>query len=282
MLETVSEHKSFNGTVGYYRHQSTVNKCHMRLAVFVPDHSPGARLPMLTYLAGLACTEETFMTKAGAQRCAAECGLILVAPDTSPRGDDVPDDEDWDFGQGAGFYVDATEAPWNQHYKMYSYVTQELPEIIFANFPADPNRQGIFGHSMGGHGALIIALRKPQQYKSVSAFAPICAPMQCPWGQKAFSHYLGNEQEAWKQYDAVELIKTIMDANGRLPILIDQGLDDQFLETQLYPHLFEQAIANTNYRLTLRRHDDFDHSYFFISTFMEDHIRHHASCLIHP
>ncbi|MEE8119409.1 MAG: S-formylglutathione hydrolase [Gammaproteobacteria bacterium] len=280
MLEKISGYKSFGGTLGYYRHQSAINKCPMRFAIFIPHHSPRTRLPLLTYLAGLACTEETFMLKAGAQRHAAECGLILVAPDTSPRGEDVPDDRDWDFGQGAGFYVDATEAPWNQHYKMYSYVTQELTEIIFANFPADPNRQGIFGHSMGGHGALIIALRNPQQYKSVSAFAPICAPMQCPWGQKAFSHYLGNEQEAWKHYDATELIKTITDASDNLPILIDQGLDDQFLDTQLHPHLIEQAAANINYRLTLRRHDDYDHSYFFISTFMEDHIRHHVKNLV--
>ncbi len=275
-LETLSEHRCFGGVVGFYRHDAASTACPMRFSVFVPPQAAQGRVPVLYYLAGLTCTEETFMIKAGAQRVAAELGLALVAPDTSPRGVSLPGDSDsWDFGLGAGFYLDATVEPWSRHYRMYTYVTQELPALIEANFPVDPARQGIFGHSMGGHGALTIALKNPQRYRSISAFAPISAPKQCPWGQKAFSGYLGPDQGQWSQYDATELMAGVKDASSRPPILIDQGMADQFLQTQLHPHLFEEACRKVGYPLTLRRHEGYDHGYYFISTFMEDHLRHH-------
>ncbi len=218
------------------------------------------------------------MAKAGAQQFAAKHGIILVAPDTSPRGAGIPgEDETWDFGMGAGFYVDATEDPWRSHYRMYSYVTQELPQLITDQFPVDPTRQGISGHSMGGHGALICALKNPTQYRSVSAFAPIAAPMQCPWGQKAFSNYLGPDQATWRTYDASELVQT---TQLKFPILIDQGMADSFLTTQLMPDVFEAACARVGQPLTLRRQEHYDHSYYFISTFVEDHLRHHAEALL--
>jgi S-formylglutathione hydrolase len=253
----------------------------MRFAVFVPPVKGAGKIPVLTYLAGLTCTEETFMIKAGAQRVAAQLGLMLVAPDTSPRGEGVPDDPDgaYDFGLGAGFYLDATAAPWRRHYHMYDYVTRELPEAVFGAFPGDRARQGIFGHSMGGHGALTIGLKNPDRYRSISAFAPICHPMSCPWGRKAFSGYLGDDREAWRPYDAVELLRSSNGSRPENPILVDQGLADQFLEEQLHPHLLEQACRETDVALELRRHDDYDHGYYFISTFMEDHLRHHASIL---
>jgi S-formylglutathione hydrolase len=252
----------------------------MRFAVFTPPQAQKGRVPLLYYLAGLTCTEETFMIKAGAQRIAAELGLMLVAPDTSPRGVKIPGDSDnWDFGVGAGFYVDATQAPWSANYRMYSYVTQELPALIEGNFPADPERRGIFGHSMGGHGALVLALKNPGRYRSISAFAPIAAPKSCPWGQKAFSGYLGPDRGQWSAYDATELMSQVKDAAGRSPILIDQGLADQFLEQQLHPDLFEEACRKVGYPLTLRRQVGYDHSYYFISTFIEDHLRHHARTL---
>lgn len=279
-LETLSQHTCFGGSVGFYRHVSTVNSCTMKFAVFTPPQATHKKAPVLYYLAGLTCSEETFMIKAGAQRVAAELGLMLVAPDTSPRDVSLPgDNASWDFGVAAGFYVDATEQPWAQHYRMYSYVTQELPTLIGAHFAADMHAQGIFGHSMGGHGALTIGLKNPRQYRSISAFAPIAAPMQCPWGIKAFTGYLGADQSSWAQYDATALMTQLRNASAQTPILIDQGLSDQFLASQLHPHLFEVACAKAGQALTLRRHTGYDHGYYFISSFMEDHLRHHARIL---
>jgi S-formylglutathione hydrolase len=279
-IELLSQHTCFNGTVGFYRHQSSSNHCAMKFSVFTPPQAAAGNVPVLYYLAGLTCTEETFMIKAGAQRIAAELGLMLVAPDTSPRGVNLPgDSESWDFGVGAGFYVDATEQPWSQHYQMYSYVTRELPELIAANFAADRQRQGIFGHSMGGHGALTIGLKNPQQYKSISAFAPIAAPMHCPWGVKAFTGYLGADQATWAQYDATLLVANVTDAKARPTILIDQGLEDAFLPTQLHPHLFEGAARDAGYSVQIRQHAGYDHGYYFISTFIADHLQHHAALL---
>ena len=279
-FEVVSQHRCFNGTVGFYKHEAASTSCAMKFSVFTPPQAQAGKVPVLYYLAGLTCTEETFMIKAGAQRVAAELGIMLVAPDTSPRGVKLPGDSDsWDFGVGAGFYVDATVEPWSHHYRMYTYVTQELRALIEAQFPADPARTGIFGHSMGGHGALTIALRNPDRYRSVSAFAPIAAPRQCPWGQKAFSGYLGPDRGQWASHDATELVAGVKDAARRPPILIDQGLSDQFLQTQLHPHLFEEAAKKVGYPLQLRRHEGYDHGYYFISTFMQDHLVHHARSL---
>ncbi len=278
--ETLSTHRAFEGTVGFYKHQSTANNCPMKFAVFVPPQAAKAKVPVLYYLAGLTCTEETFMIKAGAQRIAAELGIMLIAPDTSPRGVPLPgDSESYDFGVGAGFYLDATAEPWSKHYRMYSYVTQELPAIIEANFPADEQRQGIFGHSMGGHGALSIGLKNPQRYRSISAFAPISAPKQCPWGQKALPRYLGPDSGQWDQYDSTEIMSKLTDAAQRPPILVDQGTADHFLESQLHPHLLEAAAKKVGYPLTVRRQPGYDHGYYFMSTFMEDHLRHHAKYL---
>jgi S-formylglutathione hydrolase len=266
--------------VGFYKHDAASTACPMKFSVFTPPQAQSGRVPVLYYLAGLTCTEETFMIKAGAQRIAAELGIMLVAPDTSPRGVKLPGDSDsWDFGVGAGFYVDATVEPWSRHYRMYTYVTQELRALVEAQFPADPARTGIFGHSMGGHGALTIALRNPDRYRSVSALAPIAAPKQCPWGQKAFSGYLGPDRGQWSTYDATELVAGVKEAAHRPQILIDQGLSDQFLQTQLHPHLFEEACKKVGYPLQLRRHEGYDHSYYFISTFMQDHLVHHARIL---
>lgn len=279
--ERLSRHGAFGGTVEFCRHAAEETGCDMRFAVFLPPQAERRRVPLLWYLAGLTCTEETFMIKAGAQRIAAELGIALVAPDTSPRNVPLPGDSDnWDFGVGAGFYVDATLAPWSRHYRMYSYVTRELPALIEANFPVDARRQGIFGHSMGGHGALTIALKNPGRYRSVSAFAPIAAPMQCPWGQKAFSGYLGVDREAWRAHDASELIRSLPSVDGRPLLLVDQGLADPFLGQQLLPERLEQACAEKGYPLTLRRHPGYDHGYYFISTFIEDHLRHHARALL--
>jgi S-formylglutathione hydrolase len=279
-VEIISEHHCFDGTVGFYRHPSAVNDCDMQFSVYQPPQAADGPVPVVTYLAGLTCTEETFMTKSGAQRIAAELGLMLVAPDTSPRGDGVPDDPDgaYDFGLGAGFYLNATEAPWNQYFRMYDYVTQELPGVLFANFPGDRDRQGITGHSMGGHGALTVGLRNPHIYKSISAFAPICSPINCPWGQKALGNYLGPDQSSWPEYDATELVNNL-DAIPEHKILIDQGLADQFLEQELHPHLFEAACREKGVALELRRHEGYDHGYYFISTFMEEHMRFHADIL---
>lgn len=276
-LRTLSEHACFGGVQGFYTHDSASVRGPMRLAVYRPPQAAAGPVPVLYYLAGLTCTEETFTIKAGAQRVAAELGLMLVAPDTSPRGAGVPgEDADWDLGTGAGFYVDATAAPWSTNYRMYSYVTRELPTVVAANFPAHRERQGIFGHSMGGHGALICALKNPRQYKSLSAFAPIGSPGQVPWGEKAFGAYLGPDRTQWAQWDATELVR-----RGPYPgpILIDQGLADQFLAKQLIPERFEEACRAAGQELELRRHAGYDHGYYFIATFMADHLRHHAAQL---
>lgn len=271
-----SAQASFGGTMGFYSHASRETKTEMRIGVYVPPHAPDARMPALYYLAGLTCTEETFAIKAGAQRLAAELGLLLVTLDTSPRGLDLPGDtESWDFGVGAGFYVDATQAPWANHYRLYSYVVHELPSVIEASFPVS-DRRGIFGHSMGGHGALVIAMRNPDRYRSVSAFAPICNPMAVPWGEKAFSRYLGPNRTTWAGYDASELMRTTPFPGD---ILVDQGEDDQFLVRELHPETLEAAAASAGQRLILRRHPRYDHSYWFIQTFVADHLTWHAERL---
>ncbi|MGB6055371.1 MAG: S-formylglutathione hydrolase [Burkholderiaceae bacterium] len=279
MMETLSQHRCFGGTQGFYRHESREIGLPMRFSVYQPPQAQHGPVPVLFYLAGLTCTEETFMIKAGAQRVAARHGIMLVAPDTSPRGAGIDGETDsWDFGAGAGFYVDATEAPWSAHYRMYSYVAHELRELVLAQFPARADRVGIFGHSMGGHGALTIALKNPKLYRSVSAFAPIAAPMQCPWGEKAFSGYLGADRDSWRQYDASELMQRLKAPFPR-GILIDQGTDDQFLEKQLLPERFEAACAAAGQPLTLRRQPGYDHGYYFISTFIEDHLDFHQRIL---
>jgi len=280
-VETLSEHAAFGGTVGFYRHASRANACEMQFSVFVPPQAAERQVPVVTYLAGLTCTEETFMIKAGAQRVAAELGLMLVAPDTSPRGEGVPDDPDgsWDFGLGAGFYLNATQSPWSTNYHMYDYVLDELPALLAERFEAmDPSRQGIFGHSMGGHGALTIGLKNPARYASISAFAPICSPVNCPWGQKALGHYLGSDQAGWETWDASLLAASVTDKPGH-SLLVDQGLDDQFLDAELHPHRLEEACQENGIELTLRRHAGYDHGYYFIATFMEDHLRHHSAIL---
>lgn len=276
-IETRAQHHCFGGRQGFYSHESKTCSGPMAFSVYVPPHGAGARLPVLYYLSGLTCNEEVFAIKAGAQRVAAELGLVLVAPDTSPRETGIKGATDeWDFGEGAGFYVDATVEPWSGRFRMYSYVTHELPAVIAEHFPVDPARAGIFGHSMGGHGALTIALKNRSLYRSVSAFAPIVAPTRVPWGEKALPRFLGDDREAWKRYDACELVAR-QTFDGR--ILVDQGLADQFLEDQLQPELFEQACEDAGQALELRRHPGYDHGYYFIQTFMEDHLRHHASAL---
>jgi S-formylglutathione hydrolase len=274
----VKDYRCFGGTLGFYSHSSEVCGVEMKFSVYLPPQATSQPVPILYFLSGLTCTEENFMMKAGAQRYAAEHGLMLVAPDTSPRNTGIPgENETWDFGSGAGFYVDAMVEPWSRHYQMYSYVTAELPNLIKEYFPANSDREGIFGHSMGGHGALICALKNGDRYQSVSAFSPIAAPMRCPWGQKALSNYLGSDQELWKAYDASELV---LKADYGLPILIDQGSTDTFLaEQQLLPEVFEQACQKVGQPLTLRMQPDYDHSYYFIASFVGDHIRHHASAL---
>lgn len=249
----------------------------MRFSVYQPPQAEQQRVPVLFFLAGLTCTEETFMIKAGAQHYAAEYGLMLVSMDTSPRQTGIAGETDaWDFGAGAGFYLDALLAPWSQYYRMESYITQELRNIIIQHFPADENRIGIFGHSMGGHGALTLALRHPETYRSVSAFAPICAPIRCPWGQKAFRNYLGENQQNWCQYDATALIEN---GHRATDLLIDQGLNDQFLAQQLYPEALEKACREADQKLTLHFHNGYDHSYYFISTFMDEHLKYHREQL---
>jgi S-formylglutathione hydrolase len=276
-LNLISEYKSFGGKVGFYSHPSSTCNGEMRFAVYQPPQATEKPVPVLYFLSGLTCTEENFMVKAGAQRYAAEYGLMLVTPDTSPRNTGiVGEDDEWDFGTGAGFYLDATQEPWRSHYQMYSYIIQELPALINTHFPTQPDKQGIFGHSMGGNGALVCALRNPHLYKSVSAFAPITAPTRCPWGQKTFSRYLGNNQQTWLAYDASELVKQV---RYHSPILIDQGTADKFLTEQLLPEVFEQACATVNQPLNLRYQAGYDHSYYFISSFIADHIRHHALTL---
>lgn len=275
-MNRVERHGSYGGRQEVWKHPSTTLGCEMRFGIYLPPAAvEGQRCPVLYWLAGLTCNEQTFITKAGAQEHAARHGFILVAPDTSPRGPGVPDEDSYDLGEGAGFYLNATQAPWARHYRMQDYVAQELPALIEQNFPATDVR-GIFGHSMGGHGALITALRNPGRYRSVSAFAPVVAPSQVPWGQKAFTAYLGADPSVWKEWDAVELIAT---AQERLPILVDQGETDEFLRKQLRPELLEQACAQAGHPLTLRRHAGYDHSYYFIASFMVDHFAHHAKAL---
>ena len=278
-VTTIAENRCFEGTQGVYSHESAACNGAMRFAVFQPPHAlAGEKVPVVTYLSGLTCTEENFTVKAGAQRIAAELGLMVVAPDTSPRGQDLPgEDESYDFGAGAGFYLDATQEPWSKAYNMYSYVTDELPGVLAQAFPqADLGRQGIFGHSMGGHGALTIHLKNPETYRTVSAFSPICAPMRCPWGEKAFGAYLGDDREAWRAYDASELVRKHPSA---ATLLIDQGAADNFLEEQLKPDLLVEACEAAGQHFELRMQPGYDHSYYFIQTFMADHLRHHAEIL---
>lgn len=276
-METASENRSHGGTQGVYRHASAATGTDMTFAVFVPDHVPGAKLPVLWYLSGLTCTHANVMEKGEYRAACAEHGVIFIAPDTSPRGDDVPDaDGEYDFGKGAGFYLDATQEPWSRHYRMRAYIEDELPALIAGRFPADMARQGITGHSMGGHGALTIALRNPARFRSVSAFAPICAPSQVPWGKKAFSRYLGNDHAGWAEYDTVALIES----GARLPdLLVDQGSADAFLAEQLATPLLAAACEAAGIPATIRTQPGYDHSYFFISTFMADHIAWHAARL---
>lgn len=279
VLELVSQHRCFDGWQRYYRHASKEIGLPMRFSVFVPPQAAHGPVPVLFYLAGLTCTEETFMIKAGAQRLAAQHGVMLVAPDTSPRGAGFPgEDEHWDFGVGAGFYLDATAEPWRSHYRMYSYVVDELHGIVTGELPGDAGRVGIFGHSMGGHGALVLALRNPDKFRSVSAFAPVVAPAQVPWGHKAFERYLGPDRQAWEAYDASALMRALRQPYPE-GILVDQGLADGFLVEQLRPELFEAACRHAGQPLTLRRHEGYDHGYYFISTFIEDHIRFHVERL---
>ncbi|HJQ16643.1 MAG TPA: S-formylglutathione hydrolase [Allosphingosinicella sp.] len=277
-LETVSTAKSFGGTQGVYKHSSTETGTEMVFSVFVPPQAAGgAKLPVVWYLSGLTCTHANVTEKGGFQRVCAELGLIFVAPDTSPRGADVPDDEAYDFGQGAGFYVDATQPPFDRNYRMFSYVAAELPGLVEEAFPADLARQSICGHSMGGHGALTVALKNPGRFRSVSAFAPIVAPARVPWGQKALGHYLGADRGQWRGHDSVALIE---DGARVDELLIDQGAADDFLERELQPQLLAQACAKAGIDLTLRMQPGYDHSYYFISTFMEDHLRWHAARLL--
>jgi S-formylglutathione hydrolase len=278
MWDVISEHACFGGVQGFYKHASSSIGLPMRLGVFRPPQAAQGPVPALIWLAGLTCTEETFAIKAGAQRVAAELGLMLVTPDTSPRTSGIEGaDTAWDFGHGAGFYLDATQAPWATHWRMESYVTQELPALLAQHFAVQPGRLGVFGHSMGGHGALTLAMRHPSLFSSVSAFAPIAAPMHCPWGEKAFSGYLGTDRSTWAAHDATALIE----AGARVPpLLIDQGLADKFLAEQLHPDRFEVACRAAGQPLTLRRHAGHDHGYYFIASFIEDHLRHHAAALM--
>ena len=274
-IERIERRACFGGWQDVYRHRSDVLGCHMNFAVYLPPQAATEKLPVLYWLSGLTCTEQNFITKAGAQRYAAEHGVILVAPDTSPRGDGVADTEGYDLGKGAGFYVNATQAPWSAHYRMYDYIVAELPALIEANFHANDAR-GISGHSMGGHGALVVALKNPGRYRSVSAFSPIVAPSQVPWGQKALAAYLGADSNAWREWDATELVAG---ASERLPLLIDQGDADEFLALQLKPELLQAACVAAGHPLELRLQPGYDHSYYFIQSFIGEHIAHHAKAL---
>jgi S-formylglutathione hydrolase len=274
--ERIEHRACFGGWQDVYRHRSEVLGCDMTVGVYLPPQVEQGPCPVLYWLSGLTCTEQNFITKAGAQRYAAEHGIILVAPDTSPRGEDVADAEGYDLGKGAGFYVNATQAPWASHYRMYDYIVDELPAWVEAD-PMASDRRAISGHSMGGHGALTIALKNPGRYRSVSAFSPIVAPTQVPWGQKAFAAYLGDDREAWKAWDTVELVRQ---AREQLPLLVDQGDADEFLQGQLKPELLQAAAAEAGHPLTLRLQPGYDHSYYFIASFIDDHLRHHAAALL--
>lgn len=278
MIKKLAAYKSHGGVQQVFSHRSTQTGTDMRFGIYLPPQAGNGRLPVLYWLSGLTCTEANFIEKAGAQRVAAELGLIIVTPDTSPRGLHYPGEDDaYDFGTGAGFYVDATESPWVDGYRMYSYINEELPALIAAHFPADEERSGIFGHSMGGHGALTIALKNPQRFRTVSAFAPICSPMNCPWGEKALGGYLGPVREKWRSYDACELLKTHGWAGA--PILVEQGSADQFLTEQLKPELLQAACVEAGVSLQLNLREGYDHSYFFIASFVGNHLRFHASHL---
>jgi len=277
-MERLSANTCFGGQQLRYSHASAVLGCDMTFSIFLPPRAEQGKVPVLYWLSGLTCTDENFVTKAGAQRYAAELGIAIVTPDTSPRGEGVPDDPEgaYDFGLGAGFYVNATQAPWSDHYHMYDYISCELPALVAAQFPVDDSRVGISGHSMGGHGALTIALKNPGRFKSVSAFAPICSPLHCPWGEKALGNYLGDDREAWAQYDTCALLSR---ASERLPILVDQGDADNFLEEQLQTPLLEQAAQEADYPMTIRMQPGYDHSYFFIASFIGEHLAFHAANL---
>ncbi len=274
-MEQIAENRCYSGRQLRFKHRSGVLGCDMNFSVFLPPQAEQIEVPVLYWLSGLTCTDENFVQKAGAQRYAAEQGVAIVAPDTSPRGTDIPDDPDsaWDFGLGAGFYVNATQEPWSLNYRMYDYVVEELPELISENLPVKGDRCAIFGHSMGGHGALTIALRNPGRFASVSAFSPIVAPMRCPWGEKALANYLGPDREAWRDHDSCDLISR---AESHIPMLVDQGLADNFLEEQLKTELLEKACENANYPAIIRRQPGYDHSYFFIASFIGSHIAFHA------
>ena len=280
-IETLSETSCFGGRIGFYRHTSSSNNCDMRFSVFVPPQAVQGKVPVLTFLSGLTCTEENFMVKSGAQRVAAMLGMMLVSPDTSPRGEGVPDDpdDDYDFGLGAGFYLNATQEPWSANYQMYDYITKELPPVIFDNFPGDPERHGLTGHSMGGHGALTIGLRNPDMFRSLSAFAPICTTLHSPWGQKALGYYLGDDKSTWQDHDACEVARRAGSVTKYDRILVDQGADDPFLAEQLKPELLEAACKESGLPLELHIHKGYDHGYYFISTFIEEHLRFHAERL---
>ncbi|MDP4790211.1 MAG: S-formylglutathione hydrolase [Haliea sp.] len=277
-VEIIAEHRIFGGRQLRFQHRSEALSCIMQGAIYLPPQAEQGPVPLLYWLSGLTCTEENFIQKAGAQRYAAEHGLAIVCPDTSPRGEGVPDDPEgaWDFGLGAGFYVNATQAPWQQHYQMYDYVTAELPALVAANFPVQAERCAVSGHSMGGHGALMVALRNPGRFASVSAFSPIVAPSQCPWGVKALGHYLGPDSATWQQYDTCELIRAGAQA---IPMLVDQGAADTFLESQLKTPLLQQACAESGFQATIRLQPDYDHSYYFVSSFIGGHIAFHAAAL---
>ena len=278
-LEQVSANAMFGGKQLKLKHKSSVLKCDMIFSVYLPPQAESVNVPVIYWLSGLTCTDDNFVQKAGAQQFAAEAGVALVCPDTSPRGEGVPDDPEgaYDFGLGAGFYVNATEAPWSTHYHMYDYVTKELPSVLSgSDLPLDTDNCSIMGHSMGGHGALTIALKNPGKYKAVSAFSPICSPINCPWGEKALGNYIGANRDAWEQYDACALVAK---AKEKLHILVDQGQEDDFLRTQLKPVMLQQACQDASHPLTLRFHAGYDHSYFFIASYIEDHINHHAAAL---
>ena len=277
-MKQIDEHRSFGGRQLRFSHDSQALDCSMNFSVYLPPAAQEGAVPVLYWLSGLTCTDENFVQKAGAQQYAAKHGVAIVAPDTSPRGEGVPDDPEaaYDFGLGAGFYVNATQAPWSQHYRMYDYVVSELPELVTANLPIHGERAGIFGHSMGGHGALTIALKSPDRYRSASAFAPICSPLHCPWGEKALGYYLGDDRETWKQYDTTELVRA---AQRQLPVLVDQGDADNFLAAQLKTELLEKACAESSYPMTIRLQAGYDHSYFFIASFIGEHIGFHMQHL---
>ncbi len=279
-MQELESHKCHGGMLSVWEHESAALKCSMKFSVFLPPQVQSGNVPFITYLSGLTCTHDNFTSKANAYKSAAEHGVAIIAPDTSPRGEVIPDDaESYDFGQGAGFYINATQAPWAEHYQMERYIAAEFRELVIENFPVQANKHGLMGHSMGGHGALTLGLKYSEHYKSLSAFSPIVAPSQVPWGHKAFSGYLGDNQSEWAKHDASALMAAAGNRSGMAEILIDQGGGDQFLEEQLKPEIFAQACLNASQALNLRMHEGYDHSYFFIQSFIDDHIKHHAEIL---